>query len=171
MSLTYTGRVRRMDEVNRIAIPKQICETLGYEAGAPFEFYIDNGEGAVIIRPYDPNAEAMYHGNSNNVRVWINAQIEAFAAFGYILEVITPEGKRVGTYDYDIPTPSEDAFENAFTYWKRTGSSYHCPGAPNGRLYLYPVVDNDKPFLWIISNAPDTAIMGLAGTYMDKFVN
>lgn len=55
MSITYTGRIRRMDDLNRIAIPKQICEILNYEAGAPFEFYVDMEEGTVIIRPYDPN--------------------------------------------------------------------------------------------------------------------
>lgn len=169
MNLTYTGRIRRMDDLNRITIPKQICETLGYEAGAPFEFHIDNEEGAVIIRPYKPNSEAMHHGDSNDTAVWINAQIEAFAAFGHILEVITPEGKRIGSYDYDIPTPSEATFENAFKTWEGYGvpSFYRITSET---LQLYPIVDDGKPFLWVMSTAPDTAIMSLADTYMDKFV-
>lgn len=169
MSLTYTGRIRRMDDLHRIAIPKQICETLGYEAGAPFEFYVDNGEGAVIIHPYNPNSGTKYHRNSNNIAVWINAQIEAFAAFGHILEVITPEGKRMGSYDYDIPAPSEATFKKAFKTWEEYGvpSFYRIT---DETLQLYPIVNDGKPFLWIMSSAPDTAIMSLAETYMDKFV-
>ena len=169
MSLTYTGRVRRMDDLNRIVIPEQICETLNYEKGAPFEFYVDNGEGAVIIRPYDPYAKAMYHGNEHNVDVWVNTQIETFAMFGHILEIITPEGKRISSYDYDIPTPSEAVFEDAFKMWEKYGipSFYRLMSET---LQLYPIVDEGKPFLWIISSAPDTAIMSFAETYMDKFV-
>ena len=169
MNLAYTGRIRRMDDLNRIAIPKQICETLGYEAGAPFEFYVDNEEGAVIIRPYKPNSEAMRHGDSNDAAVWVNAQIEAFAAFGHILEVITLEGKRIGSYDYDIPTPSEVTFKKAFKTWEEYGvpSFYRITSET---LQLYPIVNDGKPFLWIMSTAPDVVIMSLADAYMDKFV-
>lgn len=170
MSLTYTGRIRRMDDLHRIAIPKQICETLGYEASAPFEFYVDNGEGAVIIRPYNPNSTTMYYGSKNEVKVWVNAQIEAFAIFGYTLEFITPEGKQIGSYDYDIPAPARIVMKNAFNFWKNYGNSYHYMALPGSNLHLYPIVDNDSPLLWIISDAPDTAIMSLAETYMDKFV-
>lgn len=169
MSLTYTGRIRQMDNVNRIAIPKQICETLGYEAGTPFEFYEDNGEGAVIIRPCNPNNEAMYHGNEHIVNVWVNAQVEAFAMFGYTLEIFTSEGRRVGSYDCGFSFPPPIILEDAFTLWKGYGIPYSYSTAGEN-FELYPIASVCKPFLWIMSTAPSTTIKRLAETYMDKFV-
>ena len=47
-----TGMVRKVDELGRIVIPKEICRTLYIENGDPLEFTVD-GEN-VIIRRYHP---------------------------------------------------------------------------------------------------------------------
>ena len=46
-----TGMVRRIDDVGRIAIPKDIRKPLGIQEGQPFEFFI--GSGSIILRPYN----------------------------------------------------------------------------------------------------------------------
>lgn len=48
----YTGAIRRLDDLCRIAIPKSICMKAGVIEGTPFEVYYTK-EGDIILRPYD----------------------------------------------------------------------------------------------------------------------
>lgn len=48
-----TGVVRRVDEIGRLVIPKEIREVRGIEHGTPMEFFIDNEN--IIIRKYQSN--------------------------------------------------------------------------------------------------------------------
>lgn len=48
----YTGAVRKLDDLCRIAIPKSICMKAGVIEGTPFEVYYTK-EGDIILRPYD----------------------------------------------------------------------------------------------------------------------
>ena len=51
-----TGIVRRIDELGRIVIPKEIRRTMRMRDGDPLEIYIDRG-GSVILKKYSPIAE------------------------------------------------------------------------------------------------------------------
>jgi len=48
-----TGIVRRIDDLGRVVIPKEIRRTLGIRDGDPLEIFI-NTEGGVIFRKYSP---------------------------------------------------------------------------------------------------------------------
>ena len=48
-----TGVVRRVDEIGRLVIPKEIRKVYGIEHGTPMEFFIDNEN--IIIRKYQSN--------------------------------------------------------------------------------------------------------------------
>ena len=48
----YTGAVRRIDDLNRVTIPKDICIKANIKSGDPFEVYYTK-EGDIILRPYD----------------------------------------------------------------------------------------------------------------------
>lgn len=48
-----TGIVRRIDDLGRVVIPKEIRRTLGIKEGDPMEIYM-TGEG-VMIQRYRPN--------------------------------------------------------------------------------------------------------------------
>lgn len=48
----YTGAVRRIDDLNRVTIPKDICIKANIKDGDPFEVYYTK-EGDIILRPYD----------------------------------------------------------------------------------------------------------------------
>ena len=39
-----TGIVRRIDDLGRIVIPKEIRRTLSLKEGEPLEFYVDNSD-------------------------------------------------------------------------------------------------------------------------------
>ena len=51
-----TGIVRRIDELGRIVIPKEIRKTLRIREGDPLEIFTDN-EGGVILRKYSKIGE------------------------------------------------------------------------------------------------------------------
>ena len=50
-----TGIVRRIDDLGRVVIPKDIRRTLRLREGDPLEIYIDND--SVIFKRYDPSSE------------------------------------------------------------------------------------------------------------------
>lgn len=51
-----TGIVRRIDDLGRVVIPKEIRRTLRIKEGAPLEIYTD-GNGEVIFKKYLPMGE------------------------------------------------------------------------------------------------------------------
>ncbi|HRR40108.1 MAG TPA: AbrB/MazE/SpoVT family DNA-binding domain-containing protein [Syntrophales bacterium] len=53
-----TGIVRRMDDLGRVVIPKELCRVNGIHPGTPMEFFTgDNGE--IIIRRFAYEGKAV----------------------------------------------------------------------------------------------------------------
>ena len=48
------GIVRRVDDLGRVVIPKEIRRNLGIREGDPLEIFVENG--CICLRKYDPNA-------------------------------------------------------------------------------------------------------------------
>ena len=46
-----TGIVRRLDDLGRIVIPKEVRRSLGIKEGDPLEIFISN-EGELVLKPY-----------------------------------------------------------------------------------------------------------------------
>jgi stage V sporulation protein T len=53
-----TGIVRRIDELGRIVIPKEIRRTLGIKEGDPLEIFT-NKEGEIILVPFKENSKTV----------------------------------------------------------------------------------------------------------------
>lgn len=51
-----TGIVRRIDDLGRVVIPKEIRRTLRLHEGVPMEIFTDR-EGEIILKKYSPMAE------------------------------------------------------------------------------------------------------------------
>ena len=51
-----TGIVRRIDELGRVVIPKEIRRTLKIREGDPLEIFTDR-EGEIILKKYSPIGE------------------------------------------------------------------------------------------------------------------
>ena len=51
-----TGIVRRIDDLGRVVIPKEIRRTMRIREGDPLEIFTDN-EGGVIFKKYSPIGE------------------------------------------------------------------------------------------------------------------
>ena len=45
-----TGIIRRVDDLGRVVIPKEIRRTMGIEEGDPLEIFVD--EGSITFKPY-----------------------------------------------------------------------------------------------------------------------
>lgn len=52
-----TGIIRRVDDLGRVVIPKEIRKTLNIREGEPLEIYTDPNERAVCFKPYLPYSE------------------------------------------------------------------------------------------------------------------
>ena len=50
-----TGIVRRIDDLGRVVIPKEIRRTMGIREGEPFEIFFS--EDSVTFKRFDPNQE------------------------------------------------------------------------------------------------------------------
>lgn len=48
-----TGIMRRVDELGRVAIPKEIRRSLGIREGTPVEIFVDKEMGGVVFIPYE----------------------------------------------------------------------------------------------------------------------
>ena len=51
--LKATGIVRRIDDLGRVVIPKEIRRTLRIREGDPLEIFVDR-DGEVILKKYSP---------------------------------------------------------------------------------------------------------------------
>jgi AbrB family transcriptional regulator (stage V sporulation protein T) len=56
MGMKATGIVRRIDDLGRVVIPKEIRRTLRIREGDPLEIYVDR-EGEVILKKFSPIGE------------------------------------------------------------------------------------------------------------------
>lgn len=52
-----TGIVRRLDDLGRWAIPKEIRRVLGWKEGDPLELYFDRENKAIILKKYEVEEE------------------------------------------------------------------------------------------------------------------
>lgn len=55
-ALKATGIVRRIDDLGRVVIPKEIRRTLRIREGDPLEIYVDR-DGEIILKKYSPIGE------------------------------------------------------------------------------------------------------------------
>lgn len=61
-----TGIVRRLDDLGRIVIPKEIRRSMGVREGDPFELYLEEN-GGLVIMPYHSEASSKLRGIAENI--------------------------------------------------------------------------------------------------------
>ena len=64
-----TGIVRRIDELGRVVIPKEIRRTLRIREGDPLEIYTDR-DGEVILKKYSPIGEMSAFAKDYTESLW-----------------------------------------------------------------------------------------------------
>lgn len=66
-----TGIVRKVDELGRIVIPKELCRTHRIESGTPLEIYTDGED--IILRKYLPGC--VFCGGLKNLRTFMDKNV------------------------------------------------------------------------------------------------
>lgn len=61
-----TGIIRRMDDLGRVVIPKEIRRTMGLREGDPLELYVGE-EGELILRAYHSEASDKLRAIAENI--------------------------------------------------------------------------------------------------------
>jgi len=56
-----TGIVRKVDQLGRIVIPKELRKSLGIDLGEPLEIYTDDNR--IILKKYEPQNSCIMTGN------------------------------------------------------------------------------------------------------------
>ena len=93
-----TGIIRRIDDLGRVVIPKEIRRSMKIKEGDPLEIYTDR-DGYVIFKKYQ-NDELAHLGESI---------IKALRAQGITASVYNRYGDKVaGNGDWEIPTDIDD---------------------------------------------------------------
>lgn len=66
-----TGIVRRVDELGRVVIPKELRKTMSIEKKDPMEIYVS--DDYIILRKYEP--ACVFCGEAKNIVVFKNKNI------------------------------------------------------------------------------------------------
>jgi AbrB family looped-hinge helix DNA binding protein len=122
-----TGIIRRVDDLGRVVIPKEVRRNFGIKEGDPLEIYTDR-DGAIIFKKYTPN-------NTYDVVVYL---VHSARALGFEIGVYDDlgahrGGSRTGSINDCIDLEAEresliivadeEIFERAFLYIKVTKNS------------------------------------------------
>ena len=107
-----TGVVRRIDDLGRVVIPKEIRRAMRVKAGDPLELYIGN-DGSAIFKKYVPMGDKDFAKAKNILKAMLpnGANFALYDVYGD-LHVATnwslfAEEHKIDTYEY-IP---DDAYE------------------------------------------------------------
>lgn len=71
MSMKATGIVRRMDDLGRVVIPKELRRVHGIEEGDPLEYFVEDDK--IIILKYQPGC--LFCGNTESLHLFHGKQI------------------------------------------------------------------------------------------------
>lgn len=118
-----TGIVRRIDDLGRVVIPKEIRRTLRIREGDPLEIYTDR-DGEIILQKYSPIGE---------LSQFAKQYVEAISqATGHIVcitdrdQIIAISGGRKDIMSKPIHKELEGAMENRETFTAKDGNSRYC---------------------------------------------
>ena len=62
-----TGIVRRIDDLGRVVIPKEIRRTMGVKEGDPVEMFIDTESGGLVLVAYHSEASDKIRAIAENL--------------------------------------------------------------------------------------------------------
>lgn len=65
-----TGLVRRLDDLGRIVIPKEIRRSMGIGENSPLEIYVGSDPDQIILQRYEPSVSQKVKNLRNDVSYW-----------------------------------------------------------------------------------------------------
>lgn len=151
-----TGIVRRIDDLGRVVIPKEIRRTLRIREGDPLEIYVERN-GEIILKKYSPiselgdfakdYAEALYEGTGHIVMVSdTNAIINVFGI------------SKSDYIDKEIGSLIEDSMHDRKTFFEENGGKFEIVSGlieSYGSTVIAPIIVNGDAIGSVIIIAKD----------------
>lgn len=122
-----TGIVRRVDDLGRVVIPREIRRSMGIEDGEPLEIFV--GDNKIIFQKYGKQID------------WVKAYC--------VVNAIMPENVTFALYDENGKRQSghQIDFAHLIQNVKENKTTYPC-NDDSGIVFGYIVADNDKEIDW-----------------------
>lgn len=156
-----TGVVRRIDDLGRVVIPKEIRKTLRIKEGDPLEIFTDR-EGQVILKKYSPIGE---------LSEFATGYAETLAKTTGHIACITDKdtiiavsgGSKKEFLEQDISTELEKLMEDKEVYTSKENSDMAMPitkNENNEKKYnaqiVYPIISNGDTIGTVILMSKNT---------------
>lgn len=156
-----TGVVRRIDDLGRVVIPKEIRKTLRIKEGDPLEIFTDR-EGQVILKKYSPIGE---------LSEFATGYAETLAKTTGHIACITDKdtiiavsgGSKKEFLEQDISTELEKLMEDKEVYTSKENSDMAMPIIKNDKnekkynsQIVYPIISNGDTIGTVILMSKDT---------------
>jgi len=155
-----TGIVRRIDDLGRVVIPKEIRRTLRIREGDPLEIFVDR-DGEVILKKYSPIGELgdfakeyaeSLHESTNHVTIITDRDSVIAVAGASKKELLDKQVGSVLENCMENRKAMSDNTGGAFEIFKDSGESYSsfvvapiiAGGDPIGTVVLFSKDDNVK---------------------------
>ncbi len=71
IAMKFTGIVRKIDELGRIVLPKELRNTLSIDHKDAMEIYVE--DDSIIIKKYEPSC--IFCGNAGNVVNYLDKRV------------------------------------------------------------------------------------------------
>ena len=137
-----TGVVRRIDDLGRVVIPKEIRKVLRIKEGAPLEIFTDK-EGEIILKKYSPIGELTEFATS-------------YAATGHIACITDTDtviavsgGSKKDFLEKNLSKELEEVMENKEIFKSKENNEIAIPVTQNEgreRIYnsqvIYPIISD-----------------------------
>ena len=142
-----TGVVRRIDDLGRVVIPKEIRKTLRIKEGAPLEIFTGK-EGEIVLKKYSPIGEltefatgyAETLSKTTGHMVFITDKDTVIAVSG---------GSKKEYLEQDVSEELEQLMEDKEVYTSKDNSNIAMPITRNGKndkklngQVVYPIISN-----------------------------
>ena len=142
-----TGVVRRIDDLGRVVIPKEIRKTLRIKEGDPLEIFTDK-EGGIILKKYSPIGELTEFATG-----YAETLSKTTGHIAFITDkdtVIAVSGGSKKEYlEQDVSDELEQLMEDKEVYTSNENSNQAMPITKNGKnekklnaQVVYPIISN-----------------------------
>ena len=135
-----TGIVRRIDDLGRVVIPKEIRKTLRLRDGDALEIFTDS-DGEVIFKKYSPIGEMASFASAYAEAMNMNASIPVVISDNDKVVASSGVAKRE-VFDKPISKEIEDLLEQRRTYSAAESkqSIYPIEGSPRKASIVCPII-------------------------------
>ena len=142
-----TGVVRRIDDLGRVVIPKEIRKTLRIKEGDPLEIFTDK-EGEVILKKYSPIGELSEFANSYaETLAKTTGHIACITDKDTVIAV--SGGPKKEYLEQDLSKELEEVMENKEVYTSKENNEIALPVTKNDnkdKIYnsqvIYPIISD-----------------------------